>query len=288
MSRISTGWRLAKASFGVLRADRSLAIFPLVSIACATVAFVLICIPGVVIAEGVDQDWTVIPFLLAAAYAATFLVVYFNVALAGAARLSIEGRDTKLRDGLAVARERRGVIAKWAAVQLAVGLLISALENAGGSGVGRLALSLVAGLASVAWSVATFFVVPLIALEGLGPGAALKRSTAVVRERWGESLVGSAAIGLVVFLVAVLPLAGLFFGADALLKVNDAAGTALALVAILALIATFVVSSVLSLIFRVELYRWTTEGSATRGFAESDLAAAFRARGKPTGHATTT
>jgi len=36
MSRIRTGWRLTKDSWAVLKADRSLAIFPVLSTAFAT------------------------------------------------------------------------------------------------------------------------------------------------------------------------------------------------------------------------------------------------------------
>ena len=43
-----------------------------------------------------------------------------------------------------------------------------------------------ADVVGVAWSVATYFVIPVIALEGLGPRDALRRSSALVREKWGE------------------------------------------------------------------------------------------------------
>jgi len=105
MSRITTGWRLAKESWALLRADRSLAIFPALSTAFSALALALLLTPGLVGAAAADKDWVVLPFLVVGGYAATFFVVYFNVALAGAARLSMDGRDTAVADGLAVARE---------------------------------------------------------------------------------------------------------------------------------------------------------------------------------------
>jgi hypothetical protein len=276
MSRIATGWRLAKASAAVLRADGSLAVYPAVGIPAAFVAFQLAAAPGIGVAVASNVDDLAIVGLLMGWYAAVFVIVYFNVALAGATRLSMDGRDTKLRDGLAVARKRRGLIAKWALLQTTVGVLIVVIESILGEGVSRLLASLVGGIAAAAWSIATFLVIPVLALEGLGPKAALNRSVELVRQRWGEGLVGSSAIGLVVFLLGVLPFLGLCLGANELIDAGGglaALGEVLVVVALLALVG---VGSALGVVFRVELYRYSTEGHTTGGFREEDIAAAFR------------
>jgi len=276
MGRIRTGWRLAKDSWAVLRADRSLAVFPALSTAFATVALALTLTPGLVWSEAVDQDWIVLPFMVVGAYVTTFFVVYFNVALAGATRLSMDGRDTTVADGLAVARERRGLIAQWAFVQFAVGAVIKVLQYVAGDSMAGALVAIVSSLAGAAWSVTTFFVVPVIALEGLGPGDAMRRSVGLIRERWGEGLVGSAAIGLAVFLVSVLPLAFLFGAFSAAAEVSPALGAVFGVVAVVALIATLAMGSALGVMFRVALYRYGTEGQLTAGFAQEDMAAAFR------------
>jgi len=276
MGRIRTGWRLAKDSWTVLRADRSLAIFPLLSTTFAAVALALTLTPGLVWSEAVDQDWIVLPFIVVGAYVTTFFVVYFNVALAGATRLSMDGRDTTVADGLAVARERRGLIAQWAFVQFAVGAVIKVLQYVAGDSMAGALVAIVSSLAGAAWSVTTFFVVPVIALEGLGPGDAMRRSVGLIRERWGEGLVGSAAIGLAVFLVSVLPLAFLFGAFSAAAEVSPALGAVFGVVAVVALIATLAMGSALGVMFRVALYRYGTEGQLTAGFAQEDMAAAFR------------
>jgi hypothetical protein len=277
MTRIRTGWRLAKDSWAVLRADRSLAIFPLLSFAFAAVAFALLIAPGIGAAAAAGKEWPVVPFALIGSYAATFFSIYFNVALAGAATKSMQGHDTTLRDGLDVARERRGLIARWALVQWAVGLLIQVIQNAADqSPAGRIVAGIISGILGAAWAVATFFIVPVLALEGLGPGDAIKRSVALVRERWGEGLVGNAAIGLAVFLVGVIPVGGLLALGFATLGSAPVVGVAALTLGVLALIALSVVGSALGVIFRVALYRFATTGAAADGFAEADLATAFR------------
>ena len=59
----------------------------------------------------------------------------------------------------------------------------------------ELAARLVGFLGGLAWGLATFFVVPVLAVEGLGPIAAVSRSASVFRHRWGETLSGDLTVG---------------------------------------------------------------------------------------------
>ena len=275
--KLATGWSLAKASWAVLKADRSLAIFPMLALVCAAVASLLLGSVGVAVANGTGVKWLVLLFILAAIYVAVFFLVYFNVALAGAARLSIDGRDTSLRDGLAVARSRRKVIAGWALLEVGLGLLISLLGSllSGGRG-GQGGANILSVMVGAAWSVASFFVIPVLALEGLGPRAALKRSVALVREHWGEGVVGRTGIGSVVFLVAGVPVLGMCVGVNELDKAHSSFATPATLVLLIAVIAAFALGKSLGIIFRVELYHYATKGKLTGNFAQRDIDATFR------------
>ena len=159
-------------------------------------------------------------------------------------------------------------------MQLVVGAAISALQallrEAGGNLVG----AIVGGLADVAWTVATFFVVPVIALEGLGPKDAIKRSAGVVRERWGEGVVGSAAIGLVAFLIA-LPGIVLIVAGIAAVSASPAGGGALIAVGVVFIIAAGLFQATISAVFRVALFRFATQDEVTGGFTREQLAGAF-------------
>jgi Family of unknown function (DUF6159) len=277
MRRIRTGWRLARASWALLRADRSLAAFPLLGFAAALVAVLILSVPAVALATITGSVWLLGPFGLLAAYAATFAAVYYGVALSAAAARSFDGHDTTLADGLAAARERRGLVARWAAVQLAVGLVISALEAAlSNSPAARVFGSLLGAAASLAWGVATFFVVPLLALEGLGPKAALARSGSIVRQRWGEGIAGTASIGVAVGVVALVPIVVLAAFAAAVCTASPLVGAGLAAAAVLVALATAAIATALSAIFRVALLRYATTGTQPGGFAAADLDGAFR------------
>jgi hypothetical protein len=91
-------------------------------------------------------------------------------------------------------------------VAATVGLILKAIqENSGILG------KIVTGLIGVVWSVATFFVVPVIAYENVGPIDAVKRSTEMMKEKWGESLTAGFSFGLIHFLGILVICLPLFF-----------------------------------------------------------------------------
>jgi hypothetical protein len=76
--------------------------------------------------------------------------------------------------------------------------------------------------------------------------------------------------------MGLVPLFVLLNGVLAVIDVDPAIGAVLGVFWILALMATLALGSALGVIFRVALYRYSTEGKATGGFAQQDMVAAFR------------
>jgi hypothetical protein len=270
MSRIGRGWALAKQSFRILRADGSLVAFPIVSAIAGGIVAVLLFGPGAILYAADRQEAWLVVFGVLAVYGLTFVTVFFNTALAAAAARSLAGQDTSLGDGLRVARQSVGAIAAWTLVQGTVGLLLNLPEK-----VNDVIAEILAAVLNFAWGAVTFFVVPVLALEGVGPRAAFTRSVALLRQRWGEGVVGSAAIGGLVALVALLPILALGFGGAALLQSAPVAGAVLIALAALVLIAALVIGGTLSAIFRVALYRFAVDGEAVGGFDTAALQNAF-------------
>jgi hypothetical protein len=271
--RIQRGWALTKQSFRVLRDDRSLLLFPIISIPVAVAATAIVMGPGVALYTADNQEAILIAFGIVTLYVLTFVTVFFNVALAAAASTGLSGGDSTVGEGLRAARGRLGVIAAWALVQTVVGVIISAIQSATNeSVVGRI----LGGLVSFAWSAATFFVVPVIALEGVGPKDAFKRSVSLLRERWGEGVVGAASATGAVFLIALLPLLALGGGGYALINSGqDVAGGVLLALAGVVLVAAVLIGGTVNAIFRVALYRFATDGTAVGGFDPAQMQAAF-------------
>jgi hypothetical protein len=275
MGRIGRGWQLSKESWAIVTADHSLLVFPVFA---GIGALLTVAVFG---GAGAGLYSTSAPLAIVIAVIGLYLVIAFsifcNVALTSCAARSLEGVDTKAAEGWAAARGRLGPIFGWAGLQLVVGALITALQAVLREGGGQLIGSIVGGLANFAWTVATFFVIPVIALEGLGPKAALSRSISVLRERWGEGVTGTFAIGGLVFLFAFLP--GLVLVAGGI-SIAGAIGAVLILLGVAIFLVGAVVQNALMAVFKVALYRFATEDRVVGKFERPQLESAFQPRGR--------
>jgi Family of unknown function (DUF6159) len=272
MRKIRRGWQLTKKSWEVLRENPSLVRFPLYGGAATIVCAIVVVGPGVYLIEdgraAIGGPLAVIGF-----YLLSVIGFYFSVGLAATADMLFHGRDAGVSDGLAVSRERFSQIAGWAAVSTTVGLVLSALENQGAVG------EIVGRLLAVGWSLITFLAVPVIALEGTGPFATLKRSAGLFRSRWGQQVTGNIAIGGAVFLFGVLPSGLLIFAGFLIWASASFAGALLLVIGVIGLAISMLVSSALSNIFGVALYRYALEGQAIGGFTAEELESAVKPRG---------
>jgi hypothetical protein len=120
----------------------------------------------------------------------------------------------------------------------------------------------------------TYFVLPVLVVERTGPVDAVKRSMAMMRETWGEMLVASVGIGLIVF-VAILPAIGLIVLG---LMGGALLGGVLVAVGVLLLLVVSLVSSALQSILQAALYLFAAEGTSPPQFDRSLLEGAFRTR----------
>lgn len=277
--RFKRGLDTAKRSYAVLKADRSLVMFPIIAaIACLVVGVVLLGGGAVVFAE--VNEVAGIAVWVVAFYVLTYIGIYCNVALAGAAAQALDGKQTTLADGWAAARPHRGVIAQWALVQVTIGVLLQAVQALlSDSSIGRIVATIFTAVASAAWAIATFFVIPILALEGLGPKDAVKRSAHLVKERWGEGLAGSGAIGAVMIVFMLIPIILIVVGVQALIGgSSDSLGVALVAVGAALMIPILVFGSTLQAIFRVVLFRFATEDRVVAGFERDQLEHAFQPR----------
>ena len=65
--------------------------------------------------------------------------------------------------------------------------------------VGRIIVSLI----GIGWAIAIYFAVPAVVLEGVGPIGAIKRSGQTIRKTWGESLMIAVGFGLAGIVITV-------------------------------------------------------------------------------------
>jgi hypothetical protein len=272
MSRIKRGWQLTKKSWALLRENPELLRFPLYGGAATIVCAIVVVGPGVYL---IEDDQTVFDDALAVIgfYLLAVIGTYFSVGLAAAADMIFHGREASVGDGLAVARTRFSQIAGWAALSATLGIALSALENQGAIG------QIVGRLLAIGWSLITFLAVPVIALEGTGPFETLKRSSSLFKSRWGAQVTGNIAIGGAVFLFGMLPSALLIFAGFLIWASASFAGALLLVLGVIGLAISVLVSSALTNIFGVALYRFALDGEALGGFTADELNSAVKNRG---------
>ena len=205
-----------------------------------------------------------------ALYPSTLVSVFFNVALACAASAAFDGEHLSAREALRMAWGKRRRIALWALISVLIGVLINEIASRLPGG-GRI----VGWLAGAAWGLATIFVIPILAMEGVGAVDAFKRSAGVVKQRWGEGVTGRIAISAWSVIGAVPLVIALVVG-GALLKAHPGAGIALIALSLVALFALFAAVAATQQVFAVALYRYAID-APIGGFASSDLEYPFTA-----------
>jgi Family of unknown function (DUF6159) len=197
-TRLSNGWKIFFESLTVLKENRQLIIFPILS----GLSMMLIIGSFIVVlfssagwdADNIREQGTIVNYVLLFLYYLVnyFVVVFFNTALIHCTHLYFNGERPTVGQGLRFSMSRIGAIFSWAVFAATVGSILRILQENLGT-IGKIITSFV----GIAWSVTTFFVVPVIAYENLGPLAAFKRSAQLMKQKWGESLGATFSFGIV-------------------------------------------------------------------------------------------
>ena len=278
MGKFARSWALAKASLGVLRSDKELLVFPMISAVAVVLVIASFALPvfGLELYKGLagEDGITAGGYLLAFLFYLVqyFVIFFFNSALVGAAMIRLDGGDPTVADGLRIARGKWARILGYAAIAATVGLLLRMVEERAGF-IGRIVI----GLVGVAWTLATFLAVPVLVARDVGPVDAVKESASLLGRTWGENLIGNGGLGLVMMLlnlVVVLVFGGLAFAFAG----NGMATLAVAMVVLgaLVLLGLALVQSALSGIYSAALYRFAVMGDAPQGFDAVLLRDAFQ------------
>ena len=283
--KFARSWALMKASAAVLRSDKSLLVFPLLSGLCTLLVAASFLIPvGIMVIGGAHaggdfhERMSVGSYLLMFAFYLVqyFVIIFFQTALTGVALMHLRGEPTSVGAGFALARARLPQILGYALIAATVGLLLRMVQERLGL-IGRF----VVGLIGLAWTVATFLVVPVLASRDIGPIDAVKHSVELLKRSWGENLIGQGGIGVVfglLMLVAVLVGALLVGGAIAMHSI--VAVVAAVVIVVLGFILLGLIQSALQGIYAAALYRYAEAGEASAGFDQALLQQAFAPKKK--------
>ena len=283
--KFARSWALLKASAAVLRSDKSLLLFPLLSGVCTLLVAASFLIPvGVMVIGGAHagedfhQRMSVGTYLLMFAFYLVqyFVIIFFQTALTGVALMHLRGEPTSVGAGLALARAKLPQIFGYALIAATVGLLLRMIQERLGL-IGRL----VVGFIGLAWTVATFLVVPVLASKDVGPVDAVKESVELLKRSWGENLIGNGGIGIVFGLLMVLAvLVGAVLVGAAVAMHSVVAIVVAAVVVVTGFVLLGLVQASLQGIYSAALYRYAEAGEASVGFDQALLQQAFAPKKK--------
>lgn len=277
----SRSFHIFKESLSVLRKDKEIMLFPILSGIFTMMAMAGMVYAGVItgffarLGNGSELESNILGYagLFVWYFVSWFIVIFFNVAVIHCAKIRFEGGDPTIADGFRASTTHLGRIATWALVAATVGLLIRIAADRA-----KFVGKIVASIAGTAWAIATFFIVPVIIFEKKSMKDSIKQSANLVKKTWGESLVSAGGVGLFMMMLGaaglLLPIAGMFISIQA-------AVIGLGIMAFYWL-GLMVVSSALTGIFRAGLYLYATEGKLPQGFTPAYVERAF---GQPKGKA---
>jgi hypothetical protein len=264
MERIARSFRLTRQAYQILMHDKELMILPLISgVICIGVALTFVFAFRITDGNFREDPKSFLPMFLF--YVVSYAIgIFFQAAVIAGATERLRGGNPSVGSALAAASRRLGAIVSWAVVAATVGMIFRAIQDRAGF-LGKIAV----GLIGAAWSLATFFVVPVLVLEDISLTESVKRSWAVFKKTWGETFVGSAGIGIAAFLawITLVAVVGLiaYLGGGIVALIVGGVGVVLLLIFFAALQGVYVAS----------LYRYATEGREAAGFDHELLAEAF-------------
>jgi Family of unknown function (DUF6159) len=274
--RFSNSITLMKASANVLRLDKELMVFPLMSgiaTVLVTASFIapIFMVGPQIFGDGDHVSYTAYAWGFLFYLVQYFVIFFFNAGLVGAALIRLDGGDPTVSDGLAIASKRFGAILGYAAIAATVGMVLRAISERAGW-VGRIVI----GLIGMAWTLTTYLTVPILVTKDIGPIDAVKESAMIFKRTWGEQVVGNFGMGAGIFLMGLswtLVSCALIFGAASLgsLPVALVGGG----VAILGYVFLGLFASALQGIYTAALYRYAMTGDAGL-FDVSIMGNAFR------------
>ncbi len=265
MGSLNRSWTLVKESFTVLKKDKELLFFPILSGVFTILLFISFIIPIFFTGSFPFNSYLGLFVFYLLSY---FIVIFFNAGLIICANIRLSGGDPTVKDGLVGAVKHVGNIFIWAIIAATVGLLLRALSEKAEN---NLLAQLVISFLGMAWSLLTFFVVPIMVLEKVSPFRAIKESTLLFKKVWGETVVGNFSINGVFLLAYILLIA---LGIGSFFLFGSASLPFIGLLILLGL-GLAILAGTLNGIFVTALYRYASNGELSDSFSSEHIKSAF-------------
>ena len=278
---------ITKLSLDVIKKDKELLLFPVLSGIFSFLFIISLLFPTVIVGLLSSSGKPAITglgilLLFIVYFGLAFIATFFNVCIVYTTKKRFEGGNASFSESIKFAFSRIHLIFAWSLLSATVGLILRFIENLAekSKGVGRFVLNITHYLLGAVWSIITLFVVPAMVYKNIGPFDAIKNSVESLKKTWGESLIRYYGVGLVQFFFIIL---GVVFGIGLFLT-SSLFGVVGMVFAILFIIAYFVLVivffSLINSIFNTALYAYANKGKLPKEYRKDIMQNAFVSRKK--------
>lgn len=277
--RFLRSWEISKNTFQVMRKDKEILLFPVLSSIFSLILLLIFVFPSfLALLSGKDGGGISLYLgILAFYFATTFTAIFFNVGTVHIAKTRFQGGDATFMDGLKAGLKHLRQIIGWALLSATVGLLLNILQGQARERkgiVGILGMVLVS-LIGFVWAIVSIFVVPAIVIKNQGVIEALKSSALAIKKTWGENLIKHYGLGLVQGLFSSLGIIFILIPGILLLSTSVKAGISLIGIFVLYSVMLSIVFSSAKTIFDTALFIYADSGKVPRAYSEEEMKHAF-------------
>ncbi len=259
-------FQLVKESFEVLKKDKEIMLFPVISAIVTVLLLISFIVPIFFYNTGIDNFGYVLLFIYY--ILSYFIVIFFNTGLITCAHIRLNGKDPTFMDGFNNAKKHIGKIFVWALISATIGLILRIIADRS-SWVGKIVVAII----GMAWSLITFFVIPVMVFENISVFESIKRSGYLFKKTWGENVIGQFSMG---FIFLILGIAGIIP-----LILAFMTGSFVLIIPVFALVVIYwiflgIVSASLEGIFVAALYNYASIGKIPSVYSPEVITTAFQ------------
>lgn len=273
---------IVSESWQVLKLDKEVAWFPVMSAIANLVALVVLALifffglmrGDIHFFDGVDKgSITVVHYATLLVY---YIVAFFitNFFLAGmyiVVHGRFNGQALSFSDGIKGANENVGKIFMWSVISATVGVILRIIADKS-----ALIGKIVAAVLGAAWNILTYFSLPALVIGKASITGAFSQSAAIIKKTWGETIIIDFGAGLFFALLMLVGMA-VAIGVIVMAPVAQVVIPTLALLFIF-IVALGIISSALNSIFKLALYEYAQTGVVPQAFTPALVQGAVRAK----------
>ena len=273
MGVFSRSWEVTKLSFGIIKKDKEMLIFPILSSIFSLIFMAALLVPTVIMelindmgpeaANNPSLGGTDYLFLFLTYFGLALIATFFNVCVVYTTKVRLEGGNATFWESIKFGFSKFGKIIQWAFISAIFGVILAILQSLAEKlgTVGRILVGFLRGLLSFAWGIATIFLSQGIVYYNLSPGNAIKHSVEVLKRTWGESIVRHFGLGLIEGIMVFLGIIATAVLAVVFASISPTAMIIVIIIGVIYFAMVILVFNVANSVFNTVLFVYADKGT---------------------------